>query len=72
MEGILISLGGQYLEIDSFTFFIAVDELFILQKHGKSKQCKFHLCMCLGNSERAAAFPHPEAQWDECAQEQQC
>lgn len=71
-EGILINQGGQYLEIDPFMFSIAVDELFRLKKHSNSKQCKHHLWMCPSNSEMSAVFPHPEAQWDECAQEQQC
>lgn len=71
-EGILINQGGQYLEIDPFMFSIAVDELFRLQKHSKSYQCKYHLCMHLSNSEMAAAFPPPKAQWDERAQEHQC
>lgn len=70
-EAILINQGGQFLEIDPFMFSIAADELFRLQKHSRSEQCKCHLCMCLGNSEMAAASPHPEEQWDECAQEQQ-
>lgn len=42
-EGILINQGGQYLEIDPFMLSIAADELFRLQKHSKSKQCKHHL-----------------------------
>lgn len=55
-----------------FYVFHSCNKLFILQKHSKRKQCKFCLCACLGNSEMAAAFPHPEAQRDERAEEQQC